>query len=125
MNKVHLEYPLTGNARNILWNFIGTEGGLEAWMADEINVSGDVYTFRWGKEEERQAQLLARREGIYIRFRWLDESPKTYFEMRINVSELTKAYMLEITELSTEEDKDDLSQLWENQIDALRQVAGI
>lgn len=124
MTKLHLEYPINGNSRNIVWNFIGTTGGLEAWMVDKIAVRDGVYTFQWGKDETRDAELLGCREGVYIRFRWLDEAPKTYFELRINVSELTKAHVLEITEVSRNEELDDLTQMWESQIEELRRVAG-
>ena len=124
MTKLHLEYPINGNSRNIVWNFIGTTGGLEAWMVDKIAVCDGVYTFQWGKDETRDAELLGCREGVYIRFRWLDEAPKTYFELRINVSELTKAHVLEITEVSRNEELDDLTQMWESQIEELRRVAG-
>ncbi len=125
MKKVHLEYPLNGNSRNIVWNFIGTVGGLEAWMADKITEHKEVYTFQWGKDETRDAQLLGRREGAYIRFHWLDEAPKTYFELRINVSELTKAHVLEITEIANNEEEEDLRQMWESQMEELRRVAGL
>ncbi len=123
MTKIHLEYPLVGNARNIVWNLIGTTGGLEAWMADKITEKDGVYTFQWGKDETREAELLGCREGAYIRFRWLDEAPKTYFELRINVSELTKAHALEITEVSRNEEEADLAQMWESQIEELRRLA--
>ena len=125
MTKIHLEYPLNGNSRNIIWNFIGTIGGLEAWMADKIIESKGVYTFCWGKEEVREAELLGCREGVYIRFHWKDEGPKTYFELRINVSELTKAHVLEITEVSRNDDEEDLVQMWESQMEELRRVAGL
>ena len=125
MTKIHLEYPLVGNSRNIVWNFIGTIGGLGAWMADKITESDGVYTFQWGKDEMREAELLGSREGVYIRFHWLDEGPKTYFELRINVSELTKTHILEITEVSRNETEEDLTQMWESQMEVLRRVAGL
>lgn len=125
MTKIHLEYPLNGNSRTIVWNFIGTVGGLEAWMADRITESEGVYTFQWGKDETREAELLGCREGVYIRFHWLDEAPKTYFELRINVSELTKAHALEITEVSRNEEEEDLTQMWESLMEELRRVAGL
>ena len=125
MKKVHLQYPLNGNSRNIVWDFIGTVGGLEAWMVDKIVERDGVYTFAWGKDEERQAELLGCREGVYIRFHWLDEAPKTYFELRINVSELTKAHVLEITEIARNEEEEDLRQMWESQMEELRRVAGL
>ena len=125
MEKVHLQYPLHGNSRNIVWDFIGTTGGLEAWMADKITERDGIYTFMWGKDETREAELMGRREGAYIRFHWLDEGPKTYFELRINVSELTKAHVLEITEIARNEEEEDLRQMWERQMDELRRVAGL
>lgn len=121
--KIHLEYPLNGNSRNIVWNLIGTIGGLEAWMADKITEHDGTYTFQWGKDESREAELLGCREGLYIRFHWLDEGPKTYFELRINVSELTHAHVLEITEVSRNEDEEDLKQMWESQMEELRRIA--
>lgn len=125
MTKIHLEYPLNSNSRNIIWNLIGTTGGLEAWMADKITEQNGVYTFQWGKDETRKAQLLGCREGIYIRFHWLDEGAKTYFELRINVSELTQTHVLEITEVAHNEEKDDLIQMWESQMEELRRIAGL
>ncbi len=94
-------------------------------MADKITEHGDIYTFEWGKDETREAQLLGCREGVYIRFHWLDEGPKTYFELRINASELTKAHVLEITEIARDEDEEDLKQMWESQMEDLRRVAGL
>ena len=94
-------------------------------MADKIIESNGVYTFQWGKEEMRKAELLGSREGVYIRFHWLDEGPKTFFELRINVSELTKAHILEITEISRNEEEEDLNQMWESQMEELRRVAGL
>lgn len=94
-------------------------------MADKITECNGVYTFQWGKEETREAELQGCREGVYIRFHWRDEGPKTYFELRINVSELTKAHILEITELAKNEDEEDLVQMWESQMDDLRRVAGL
>ena len=125
MTKIHLEYPLVSKARSIVWNLIGTTGGLDAWRADKITEKGGVYTFRGGKDETREAELLGCREESYIRFHWLDEGPKTYFELRINVSELTKAHVLEVTEISRNEEEEDLTQMWESQIEELRRVAGM
>ena len=94
-------------------------------MADKITEKNGIYIFQWGKDETREAELLGRREGVYIRFHWLDEGAKTYFELRINVSELTKAHVLEITEISRNEEEEDLRQMWESQMDELRRIAGL
>ena len=126
MAKVHLEYPLNGNSRNIIWNFIGTIGGLEAWMADKITECNGVYTFQWGKEETREAELLGCREGVYIRFHWLDdEEAKSYFELKIVYNELTEDLMLEVIDWAEPGEKEDVKDLWDSDIDKLRRVSGL
>ena len=124
MKKIHLEFPLSCKSRNMIWDMVGVPGGMEAWMADEIIVSDDKYTFCWG-DERREAQLIAKRIGTYVRFHWLDESPKTFFELRINYSELTGSFTLEVTEQTDDEDVEGLKQLWEGYADTLSRVAGV
>ena len=41
------------------------------------------------------------------------------------MSELTKAHVLEITEIARNEEEDDLRQMWESQMEELRRVAGL
>ena len=125
MERVHLEIPLSSKSRPMIWDKIGTVGGLEAWMADRIKCEGNVFTFYWGDDEERQAVQTGQRIGTYIRFRWLDEDPKTYFELRVNFSELTHSYTLEITELTDDDDVEGLTQLWESYGEKLVRATGL
>jgi hypothetical protein len=123
--KIKMEYMLKGGSENIIWSIISTPSGLETWFADKVIAKEKTFTFQWGKTETRQAELISCRTNNFIRFHWLDEAPKTYFELRINVSELTKAHVLEITEISRNEEEEDLTQMWESQIEELRRVAGM
>ena len=110
----------------MIWDMVGTPGGLEAWMADRITEEEEgVYTFCWGGNDTRKAVLIAKRIGTYVRFHWTDEGPKTFFELRITFSELTNTYVLEVTEQTDDEDTEALIQLWESFTENLSRRAGV
>ena len=126
MEKIHLEFPLNSNSRSMIWDRVGTTGGLEAWMADRITEEADgVYTFSWGGRDTRHAELVSKRIGTDVRFHWMDEGPKTFWELRITFSELTNTYVLEVTEQTDDEDIEGLTQLWESFADKLSRRGGI
>ena len=126
MEKIHLEFPLNSNSRSMIWDRVGTTGGMEAWMADRITEDAEgLYTFSWGGGETRHAELVAKRIGTYVRFRWTDESPKTYWELRITFSEMTNTSVLEVTEQTDDEDTEGLIQLWESFAEQLSRRGGI
>ena len=79
--------------------YISTPSGLSEWFADNVNSRGELFTFIWDGSEE-QAKLLSKKSGERIKFRWLsdDEDGATYyFEIRIQVDEITKDVSLMIT----------------------------
>jgi len=125
MEKIHLEFPLNSNSRAMIWDVVGTTGGMEAWMADRVTEKDGIYTFSWGGAESRQAVLLAKRIGTYVRFHWTDEGPKTFFELRISHNAMTNTFTLEVTEQTDDEDTEGLVQLWESFADNLSRRAGI
>ena len=93
-------------------------------MADRITESDGIYTFSWGGGETRQAVLIAKRTGTYVRFHWTDEGPRTFFELRISFNEMTNTFVLEVIEQTDDEDTEGLTQLWESFVDKLTR-AGI
>ena len=46
-------------------------------------------------------------------------------EKKLTLQELTKSHVLEITEVSRNEEEADLVQMWESQIEELRRLAGL
>jgi hypothetical protein len=64
--------------------------------------------------------LINCRQNTYVRFRWMDETPGTYFEIRILKNDLTSNYSLEITDFGEHGSEDDVRSLWDSSIDALR-----
>ena len=123
--KVQIEYPLNATSRSILWSAISTPQGLEGWFADRVDSNDKVLTFHWGKHESRSAEIIGQRMFSHTHFRWLDDpNEQEYFELKMNYSELTNDYVLEITDFTSADEADDLQELWDSQVDTLRRTCG-
>ena len=123
--KIHLEYLLNATSRNIIWSAISTPSGLEGWFADRVVSNDKTVSFYWGKEEKREAEIIAIRAFSYIRFRWKDDSDdRDYFELKMTNNELTNDYVLEITDFAYHDEVDDFKELWDSQIETLRRTCG-
>ena len=122
--KIFLEYPMKGSAV-MIWRYIGTTAGLSPWFADKVECIDRTYNFYWGKTEKKVAHLISQRNGVYVKFRWDDESPNTFFEMRISYNELTRENTLEIIDFADKDDIEDQKELWNSQIENLRRQSGM
>ena len=123
--KFHIEYALNPASINILWITISTPSGLQRWFADKVTRDGKTFTFKWGKTEERQAELINSRQDLFVRFRWCDESDRSYFELRIIYNELTNDHLLEVTDFAEPDEVDDSINLWNSQIESMRRLCGV
>jgi uncharacterized protein YndB with AHSA1/START domain len=121
--KYELEFPIQASP-SLLYQYISTPSGMSEWFADNINSRGELYTFIWGESEE-EAKLLTKKSGERIKMRWLDDEDTSYFfEMRIQVDEITKDVSLMITDFAEEDEIEESKMLWENMISDLKQVLG-
>ena len=69
--------------------------------------------------------MLGKKSGERIKFRWLDdEDTDYYFELRIQVDEITKDVSLMITDYAEEDEIDEGKMLWENMVSNLKQILG-
>ena len=126
IDKIELEFTFN-TSPHLLFNRLSTPSGLAEWFADDVNVSGKVYTFFW-EGTELQAELLEKKENKSIKFRWLKEgaNPKNYFSFRIIVQEMTGGVALQVVEqLDENEDLEESISLWSSQIGNLKRVLGI
>ena len=124
MNRVKLELEfVVKSSPNILFNYISTPSGLVEWFADDVNVKGKNYTFFWDGDEN-VAELLKKVNGKYIRFKWLDNADDEYFEMEIQKDELTNDIALIVTDWADEDEAEEISMLWESQVQDLRNALG-
>ncbi|PKG52470.1 MULTISPECIES: START-like domain-containing protein [Olleya] len=109
---------------SLLYQYISTPSGLSEWFADNVNSRGELFKFIWDGSEE-QAKLLTKKSGERIKFRWLvDEDAPYYFEIKIQVDEITKDVSIIVTDFAEEDEVEEAKMLWTNQISDLKQVIG-
>ena len=123
--KFHIEYVFDKVSRRSLWNHLTTPPGLSAWFADDVTINNNTYVFKWDRDEQ-EAEVLAVKPEICIRYRWADEDDDTvYFEFLIHTVELTGATALEITDFAEPDEKKDSINLWDSQVYELKRTLGI
>lgn len=121
--KYKLEYTVNSSP-SILFNRLSTPGGLAEWFADNVNLNGEILTFYW-KDTQEKAQLIAKKENKFVRYRWLDCDDKDcFFEFRLHLHELTGDVALEIIDFAEENDMADAIELWDTQIGKLKHKMG-
>ena len=118
--KVVLEYVLSSQSVPMIWETIATAPGLASWFADDVQSDGKNFRFTWGKHESREAELINCRQNTYVRFRWLDDEPGTFFEIRIAKNDLTLNYSLEVIDYADTGAEDETRSLWDTSMEALR-----
>ncbi len=121
--KYEMEFPIHVSS-SLLYQYISTPSGLQEWYADNVNSRGEFFTFIWeGSEEE--AKLISKVKGESIRFQWMDdEDTDYYFEMRIQLDDLTKDVSIMITDFAEEDEIEEGKMLWENMISELKHLLG-
>ena len=121
--KFELEFPIHASPQ-LLYQYISTPSGLSEWFADNVNSRGEMFKFIWDGSEE-QAKLITKKSGERVKFKWQNEDDDaSYFEIRIQVDEITKDVSLMVTDFAEDDELEDTKMLWENQISDLNQVLG-
>lgn len=123
--KFEMEFVIQASP-SLLYQYISTPSGLSEWFADNVNSRGELFTFIWDGSEE-QAKLLSKKSSERIKFRWLEDDEdgaSYYFELRIQVDEITKDVSLMVTDFAEDDELEEAKMLWENQISSLKQVLG-
>ncbi len=121
--KFEMEFPIHASPQ-LLYQYISTPSGLSEWFAENVNSRGELFKFIWDGTEE-QAKLVSKKSGERIKFKWLaDEEDPYYFEIRIQVDEITKDVSIIVIDFAEEDEVDESKMLWENQIADLKQVLG-
>jgi hypothetical protein len=113
----------------MLYPYIQTASGLSEWFADDVNISPEkVFTFVWDHEEHK-AIMSSHRTNHFARFEYLpetkeDEKDPSYFELRLEINELTQTTFLKVIDYSEIDDLEELQDLWEGLIENLKKVVG-
>ncbi|WP_378174746.1 START-like domain-containing protein [Aquimarina sp. SS2-1] len=123
--KYELEFVIQSSPQ-LLYQYISTPSGLSEWFSDNVNSRGEMFTFIWDDSEE-EAKLLSKKSGERIKFRWVaddEEGNDYFFEMRIQVDEITKDVSLMVTDFSDDDEIEENKMLWDNMISNLKHVLG-
>ena len=127
--KIDIEYPLAIKSPALIWEQISSAHGLERWFADHVNEEDGLFTFTWGEpwteQDIREAHVLESVVNDHIRMKWDEEDDDSYFEMRIDKSDLTHQLNLLITDFAEDDDVDGLKILWESMLDRLHRASGL
>lgn len=121
--KIDLEFIFRASP-TILYRFLTTPSTLIRWFCDEVDITGDVYTFVWEGSEE-VATLIEDIEDERLRFQWEDaDDDDEYLEFRMAKSPVTGETILEITDFCDDDEISDTKQLWAAQMKQLKQETG-
>jgi uncharacterized protein YndB with AHSA1/START domain len=122
--KYSLEFPINSSV-SILYKRLSTPSGLAEWFADDVIVKNKIFTFFW-EGSEQEAKLLKLKNDHFIRFKWEDNDTKEdYFEFLIQIDDMTSDVSLIITDFAEDEqDQEEQTNLWRNQISLLKMAIG-
>ena len=121
--KYEMEFPIQASP-SLLYQYISTPSGMQEWYADNVNSRGEYFTFIWEGSEE-VARLVSKRKSEFIRFQWEeDKGTDYYYEIYIQVDEITKDVSLMITDFAEEDELEEGKMLWDNMISELKHVLG-
>lgn len=122
------DYEIHASAK-MLYPYISTASGLAEWFADDVNISPEkIFIFEWDNEQHK-AIVTSHRTNHFSKFEFLpetdaDEKDRSFFELRIELNELTQTTFLKVTDYSDFDDQEELRDLWSSLIDHLRTVVG-
>ncbi len=120
--KYTIEFMINCSTR-VLYSRLSTAGGLTEWFADNVTLSGKIFTFTWNGVDQI-AELISKKDQKYVRFRWIEDEKDTYFEFNIVIEELTGGVALIITDFAEKDEIDDAKDLWDSQINELKHMLG-
>ena len=128
--RIDIEYPLTTESPNIVWEQISSAHGLERWFANHVSEEDGTFVFTWGElwteQDTRRAHIIESAKYDHIRLKWdSDEDDDCFWEMRIEKSDLTGHLNLLITDFAEDDDADGLTILWESNLDRLHRASGL
>lgn len=121
--KFEIEFQMKTSPK-LLFPRLSTPGGLSEWFADDVMIKGNVFTFVWDGNAQKAEQKYIR-ENQVVRYEWLEEDEKTFFEFRLKTDELTGELALIVTDFAQVEEREDAEELWQNQISQLRHTIGL
>jgi uncharacterized protein YndB with AHSA1/START domain len=122
--QVVLEFPINCSP-SILYNYINNASGLQEWFAHKVTTKSRTdYVFEFDDGQETRATLLKSVNNKLSRFKWENTPEDEYMELEIIVDELTEDVAVKVTEFCDINEKREIQELWQSQLETLRDVVG-
>jgi uncharacterized protein YndB with AHSA1/START domain len=116
------EYPFKASPK-VLYNYISTPGGLQQWFADNVSVKPDQkYGIEWDGKEH--IAVVWKKPNKSIKFDFQGEDEGNVLEIRLEQGELDGATYLYVTDISKNNNEDDLRDLWDGLVSELKEIVG-
>ena len=124
MTKFELEYPVKSSVK-VLYDALVDSSKLTEWFCDDITLydNGKKMEFFW-EGSGQIAKVIGRKDNKFIRWQWEDEEDDTYFELKIQIDDITNDVALIVTDFSEEDELEEAKMLWDNQIRDLFIILG-
>lgn len=114
----------------MLYPYIQTASGLAEWFADDVKINNidKTFTFCWDNEQHK-ARQVAHRTNHFAKFEFLPEDSEdandpSYFELRLEVNEMTQSVFLKVSDYSDIEDHHEIQSLWDGLVENLKKTVG-
>ena len=123
-NMFQTEFEINAS-KKMLYPYIYSPSGLAQWLADDVNLNEDnIYNFIW-EEEDHKYRIAAHRTNFFVKFESTDEEEDpNYFELRLEMNELTQSVFIRIIDYTDNSDDEELQDLWESMIFNLKEIVG-
>lgn len=122
------EYPLNASAR-MMYPYLSTASGLSQWLCESAVQVGDRrFNLVWDNQEHL-ADMTSHRTNKSVRFTFLNTNKgvtgeNSYIDFSIETSELTQEQFLRIVDYTDVGDVEQLTELWDNLVQNLRELIG-
>jgi len=116
-------------SRKMLYPYIFSASGLSQWVAEDVTVDEDkVFNFIWDNEDHK-AKMVTHRINKFVKFEYLpeteeDEGDLSYFELRLEINELTQTVFIQIVEYTDFDDEEEWYDLQESMVHRLKEIVG-
>lgn len=128
-HKFTTEFEINAS-KKMLYPYLFSASGLSQWFADDVNLDEDKnYNFIWDGEDHK-AKIATHKANSFVRFEFLNDGSEedgeepSYFEIKLEMSDLTQSVFIRITDFSENDDEEELQELWENLITTLKEIVG-
>ena len=115
--KYSIDYVINSSP-TILYRYLTSPTSMSQWYADEVDNIENKYSFFWEGYEEK-AELIAKEDNVFVRYKMDDVEEDEYVEFRIRKSPVTGDTILIITDFADDYDVEDQKQIWNSQVDSL------